>query len=303
MKDRIVLAGGSGFLGMRLAQELAAEHDVVILTRSPRPSGSGIRECAWDGRSQAAWIKEIEGSKAVVNLAGSNVNCRYTSAKRREIVNSRVESVQAVGEAIRRCATPPKVWVQASSLAIYGDSGERICDESAPHGEGFPVETCELWEAALNREATPHTRKVVLRIGFVLDRGRGALATLEKLVRAFLGGRVASGRQFISWIHWRDMNAMFRWAVELPDIEGVFNATAPAPVTNAEFMAHLRRALRRPWSPPAPRLAVHVGAFFMRTEAMLALTGRRCVPQRFMDKGFKFRFPELAGALSDVYTK
>ena len=303
MKDRIVLAGGSGFLGRRLAQELAADNDVVILTRSPRANTGAIRECAWDGRSQGEWIKEIDGAKAVVNVAGSNVNCRYTPAMRKEIVDSRVQSVEAIGEAIRRCATPPKVWVQASSLAIYGDAGDRICDENAPHGTGFPVQTCQFWEQALARETTPHTRKVVLRISFVLDRGRGALATLEKLVRCFLGGRVASGRQYISWIHWRDMNAMFRWAIERPDVEGVYNATAPAPATNAEFMAHLRRALHRPWSPPAPTFAVHVGAFFMQTEPMLALTGRRCVPKRFLDKGFEFAFPELTGALADVYPK
>lgn len=302
MKDRIVLAGGSGFLGMRLAHELAAaDYDVVVLTRSPR--AGKIRECSWDGRSQGEWAREIDGAKAVVNLTGRNVNCRYTPANRKEIIESRVHSVEAVGEAIRRSATPPKVWVQTSSLAIYGDPGDRICDEKAPHGQGFPVETCELWEDALARQSTPHTRHAILRIGFVLDRGRGALATLEKLVRCFLGGRVASGRQYMSWAHWRDMNTMFRWAIERPDIEGVFNATAPAPVTNAEFMAEMRHALRRPWSPPAPALAVHVGAFFMRTEPVLALTGRRCVPKRFSDKGFEFAFPELAGALRDVYAK
>src|SRR5687767_604890 len=148
MKDRIVLAGGSGFLGMRLAHELAAaDYDVVVLTRSPRVGK--IRECAWDGRSQGEWAKEIDGAKAVVNLTGRNVNCRYTPANRKEIIESRVQSVEAVGEAIRRSTNPPKVWVQTSSLAIYGDAADRVCDESAPHGTGFPVETCELWEQAL----------------------------------------------------------------------------------------------------------------------------------------------------------
>jgi uncharacterized protein (TIGR01777 family) len=297
-KKRVILAGGSGFLGNRLAQELIArDYDVIILTRNPRGSG----QFQWDGKTVGAWGRELDGAYAVVNVAGSNVNCRYTPAKRREIVDSRVDSVHAIGKAIAACANPPKVWVQASSLAIYGNTHDRWCDENAPHGSGFPVETCQLWEEALRAQNTPRTRKVVLRIGFVLDAGRGALATLEKLVRCFLGGRVSNGHQYISWIHWRDMNEMFRLAIERDDIEGVFNATAPEPVTNAELMARLRKALHRPWCPPAPAWAVHIGAFFMGTEPMLALTGRRCAPKGFVEKNFAFRFAELEAALGDIY--
>lgn len=297
-KQRVILAGGSGFLGNRLAQELIArDYEVIILTRNPH----GIGQIHWDGKTVGAWGRELDGAYAVVNLAGKNVNCRYTSANRREIVDSRVDSVHAIGKAITACANPPKVWVQTSSLAIYGNTHDRWCDENAPHGTGFPVETCQLWEEALRAQNTPRTRKVVLRIGFVLDAGRGALATLERLVRYFLGGRVGNGRQYISWIHWQDMNEMFRWAIERNEIEGVFNATSPEPVTNAELMTGLRKALHRPWSPPAPAWAVHLGAFFMRTEPMLALTGRRCTPKRFLETHFVFRFPQFETALSHIY--
>jgi uncharacterized protein len=301
--QRVVLAGGSGFLGTRLAEELAARnYDVVILTRKPRRSGS-VRELAWDGQSLAEWATELDGASAVVNLAGRSVNCRYTPENRRDINESRVQSTNVIGAAIARCFLPPPVWVQASSLALYGDTGERLCDESTPPGEGLPVETCLLWERAFNDAVTPRTRKVALRIGFALDAGGGALSTLARLVRCFLGGTVGNGRQYISWIHWRDLNAMFLWALERNNLSGVFNATAPNPVTNAEFMRELRRVLHRPWTPPAPAPLVHIGSWLMRTEPSLALTGRRCAPRRFLGSGFPFAFNDLRLALADIYQR
>jgi len=302
--QRVVLAGGSGFLGTRLAEELTARnYDVVILTRKPRQSSGPVRERPWDGQTLAEWATELDGATAVVNLAGRSVNCRYTPENRRDINESRVQSTNVIGAAIARCALPPPVWVQASSLALYGDAGERVCDESAQPGEGFPVETCLLWERAFNDAVTPRTRKVALRIGFALDAGRGALSTLERLVRCFLGGTVGNGRQYISWIHWRDLNAMFLWAIERNDLTGIFNATAPNPVTNAEFMRELRRVLHRPWTPPAPAPLVHIGSWLMRTEASLALTGRRCAPRRFLASGFPFAFNELRPALAEIYSR
>jgi len=177
--ERIILAGGSGFLGTLLARELAARGaEVIVLTRNPSPSGGPITEVYWDGRTLGAWAERLSGARAVVNLTGRSVNCRYTPENRREIVESRVESVKAIGEAIRRCAQPPRVLVQTGSLAFYGDTGDRWCDESAPCGEGFPAETCALWERAFEESPTPKTRRVWLRIGFVLGNGGGALRVL-----------------------------------------------------------------------------------------------------------------------------
>jgi len=183
--------------------------------------------------------------------------------------------------AINQCAAPPRAWVQTSSLAIYGDAGDRICDETAPHGQGFSVEVCERWEAAVEQQATPYTRKTILRIGFALGRGGGAFGKLARLARWGLGGTVGSGRQYFSWLHIADLNRMFRWGIEHEQIAGTYNATGPHPVPNATFMRDLRRALRVPLGLPAPAFVVRMGAFVMRTEASLALTGRRCVPARF----------------------
>ena len=147
----------------------------------------------------------------------------------------------------------------------------------------------------------PGMRKSILRIGFALGPDGGALEMLARLTRFFLGGTVGSGRQFTSWIHIADLNRMFLAAIERDDISGVFNATAPNPVTNAEFMREMRRALHRPWSPPVPALVAHIGSWLMRTEASLALGGRRCTPKHFLERGFEFEFPELRGALEDLF--
>lgn len=293
---KVVLAGGSGFLGRALAEELLRQgHEVVILTRTPR---SAI-ERAWDGASLGDWLRELDGAQALVNLTGRNVDCRYTQANRREIIDSRVSSVRVLGRAFEQLAHPPQTWVQASSLAIYGDAGARICAEDAPHGNDFGAEVCELWERALDEQRLP-VRKVVLRIGFVVGKSGGALRRLTMLVRAGLGGPVGSGEQYLSWLHLADMNALFQAALERPEISGTYNATGPTPLQNREFMRILRAVLGRGWSPPTPAFAAALGAFFLRTEASLALTGRRCVPKRLEQQGFRFRWTELEPALKDI---
>lgn len=298
---QVVLAGGSGFLGQALADHLCrGGYEVVVLTRSPRSGTGPVQQVEWDGRTVGKWREYLEGAKAVVNLAGRSVNCRYTPENRREIVDSRVQSVAAINRAIAACTVPPTVVVQAGSLAIYGDPGDHLCDESAPPGEGFSADTCLLWEKAFNSLETPRTRRVLLRIGFALGRNGGALQTLATLARWYLGGSAGNGKQYISWLHLHDLNRMFLSAIEREDIEGVFNATGPNPVTNAAFMHALRSTLRRPWSPPVPAWVVRIGARLMGTDASLALTGRRCAPKRLTEKGFSFTYPDLKEALRDL---
>jgi uncharacterized protein (TIGR01777 family) len=302
MKPRVVIAGGSGFLGQALAKALLGKgYEVVILSRGGHREGAEIRQLHWDGKTLADWSQAIDGAKAVVNLTGRSVNCRHTPENRCEIMESRVNSVHVLDEAIARSNRPPEVFVQASSLAIYGDPGDRWCDEDAPHATGFSEEVCERWEGEFEKVRAPGMRKVIMRIGIVLDRDQGALPVLARLTRFFLGGRVGNGKQYVSWIHIADLTRMFLEAIERPDLSGVFNVTGPNPATNAEFMRELRHALHRPWSPPVPAWATHIGAFFMRTEPSLALTGRRCRPKRFLENGFQFEFPDLRGALDDLY--
>lgn len=304
MKPRVVLAGGSGFLGQALAREFVGKgYEVVVLSRGAPRDSNGIRQLQWDGKTIGEWSDSIDGAQAIVNLTGRSVNCRHTPEHRREIMDSRVDSVRVLRRAITRCAQPPQVIVQASSLAIYGDPGDRWGDEDAPHADGFSEEVCKRWEAQFEKMDSPGLRKVVMRIGIVLDPHQGALPVLARLTRFFLGGRVGHGRQYISWIHVADLTRLLVEAIERNDLSGVFNATGPQPVTNAEFMRELRRALHRPWSPPVPAWATRIGAFFMRTEPSLALTGRRCRPRRFLESGFHFEFPELRRALADLFAR
>lgn len=303
MANKVILAGGSGFLGQSLGHRLVAEGwEVVVLSRHPRV-GATFREVAWDGRTGGAWAAELDGAQALVNLTGRSVNCIHHAANRRLILESRINSVNVLGAALAGCRTPPPVWVQCASLAIYGDAGDRICTEESPAADDFSARVCQQWEAAFAAVPAPATRKVCLRIGLVLGPGGGALGPLAALTRWFLGGTVGSGRQYLSWLHQEDMNNLLVQALTRPELRGTFNACTPHPVPNAEFMCELRRALGRPWSPPAPAWAVRFGArYLLRTDADLALTGRRCVPARLVAEGFDFRHPVLGPALRALFS-
>jgi len=301
MKKRIILAGGSGFIGTALARAFIGRGcDVTVLTRSPRPRMDAAREVAWNAKNPGEWVQLLEGAEAVINLAGKNINCPHTSDNLCEITASRVDSVNAVAQAMAQLQTPPRVWVQASAAGFYGDTRDRLCDETAPNGDDALARVCREWEAAFAGAILPRTRKVTLRIGFVLGREGGALPVLARLTKAFFGGAAGNGRQYMSWIHLADLVQMFVAAVEHEELSGTFNAVGPNPITNAGFMRELRRALHRPWSPPAPALAVKLGAWLMRSEASLALCSQRCGPLRFSEAGFDFKFPELRPALADL---
>ena len=303
-QKRIVIAGGSGFIGTALAREFVRRgFDVVVLTRSPRTRTDGAREVTWDSATVGAWATELENAEAVINLAGKNINCPHTPENLRNITASRVNSVKAVASAITAIKVPPRVWVQASATGFYGDTADKLCDESAPNGSDALSKICRDWENSFAAATLPQTRKVTLRIGFVLGRESGALPVLSRLTKLFLGGAVGSGKQFISWIHLADLVQMFVAAVENQKLSGTFNAVAPKAVTNAEFMRELRHELQRPWSPPAPEFAVKLGALLMGSEPSLALVSQRCVPKKFLEASFQFQFPELAPALNELCRK
>ena len=301
MGQRIILAGGSGFIGRTLAREFSTRgFEVVVLTRSPRGRSSGVREVAWDGKNPGAWIQFLDGAAAVINLTGKNINCPHTPENLREILASRVNSVNAIAAALGQLNTPPRVWVQAGAVGFYGDGKDCLRDENSPAGNDALAEICRCWEDTFNSADAPATRKVLLRTGFVLGRDGGALPVLARLTKWFLGGAAGSGRQYISWIHLADLARMFVAAVDNEKLSGPFNAVAPAPVTNAEFMRELRGVLGRPWSPPAPEFAVRLGARLMRSEPSLALAGQHCVPGKFLEAGFEFQFPRLRPALENL---
>jgi uncharacterized protein (TIGR01777 family) len=296
---KVVVAGGSGALGRRICSVLAARGDEpVVLTRSPGPPGR-YRQVYWDGRTAGGWVGELDGA-AVVNLAGALVDRRPGAGTVELLTRSRVEPTRALARAAAAVDRAPPVWLQMSTLAIYGDAGEAVLDEAAVPAADPPqmAGVARAWEAAAGD--APADRQVVLRTAVVLDRDGPALRRLTALTRYGLGGRLGTGRQWVSWLHVRDFLALTVRVLTDDTLHGIIHATAPHPVRNAELMAELRRVLHRPPSPPTPAALVRVGAFLLRTDPALALTGRRAVPARLLRAGFTFQHPRLGPALDDL---
>jgi len=307
--QRIILAGGSGFLGGELAKHFTRlGWQVVILTRAPKPRADGVRETAWDAKSLGDWMPELESAVAVVNLTGRSVDCRYTAKNRREIMDSRVNSTRILGEAIARCANPPRVWLNSSTATVYQhtfgkphDESSREMDSATDAKDAFSVEVAQAWERTLDEANTPHTRKVALRTSMVLGLGRNSVfPVLRRLTRFGLGGRQGSGRQFVSWIHVEDFCRAIEWIIAHDDLIGPINQCAPNPLPNAEMMKLFRQVCGMPIGLPAMEWMLEIGAFFLRTETELIFKSRRVVPGRLLASGFEFKFPDLKSAVEDL---
>lgn len=304
---RIVIAGGSGTLGRALSTTLVKRgHDVVILTRSPRPGPPdqhrGVRDVLWDARTVGPWKSELDApGTAVVNLAGRLVDARPTPENIADLTRSRVEATIALVEASRQLEHPLEHWVQASTTAIWSDAGEQRLDETSPVPVGLPQMTgvAERWEHALDGARCDH--QVVLRTGIVLEAGTPALDRLLLLARWGLGGAVGTGRQWVSWIHVEDWVRIVLAALglEQPGLPaGIVIASAPHPVQNAELMRTLRRAVGRPFGLPTPAPLLRLGAALLRTDPALGLTGRHATSRVLDDVGFQFRYPHLEDAVA-----
>ncbi|MFG2653384.1 TIGR01777 family oxidoreductase [Streptomyces sp. NPDC048436] len=307
---KIVIPGGTGQVGGVLERALtAAGHDVVVLTR--RPTRRSQEQ--WDGRTLGNWAgQHIDGSDVVINLAGRSVSCRYTDANLYDMMESRVRSAEVVGAAIAAAAKPPRLWLQMSTATIYAHRHDAPNDEAngviGGHESGVPdywaysVEIAKNWERAQEEAATPHTRKVALRAAMVMspDRG-GVFDVLLRMTRLGLGGPVAGGGQYMSWIHDQDFVRAVRFLIERGDMEGAVNLSAPGPLTQRAFM----RALRRAWGGvpvalPATKWMAEIGAFALRSDTELLLKSRRVVPGRLLEAGFSFEYAQWADAASDL---
>ncbi|MFJ4277431.1 DUF1731 domain-containing protein [Streptomyces massasporeus] len=305
---KFVMPGGTGQVGTVLKRALsAAGHDVVVLSRHP----SGPGEVHWDGETAGPWTTEIDGCDVVVNLAGRSVNCRYTPANLRQMMDSRVHSATVVGEAIAAAARPPRVWLQMSTATVYAHRFDAPNDETtgviggtepgAPGYWGYSVDIAKAWEHAQESADTPHTRKVALRTAMVMspDRG-GVFDVLLRLARLGLGGPVGGGAQYVSWIHDEDFARAVAFLVARDDIEGPVNLAAAEPLPHRAFMRALRAAAGVPVGLPATRRMAEIGAFFLRSDTELLLKSRRVVPGRLLEAGFAFELPEWPGAADDL---
>ena len=309
MSIKLILAGGTGFLGKVLSGYFATKgvDEVVILTRTPRQRTGPIREVGWDGRTLGAWGAGLEGARALINLAGLSVNCRYHSRNRKCLLDSRLESTRVLGEAIARCAHPPPVWLNSSTATIYKHTFGAPWDETGEIGgcteakDVFSVHIATEWERAFDEARTPRTRKIALRSAMVLGHGRNSvLPNLLRLARLGLGGTLGGGRQFVSWIHEEDFCRAVEWIIEHELLGGAVNLAAPNPVKNAELMAAIRKVCGMPLGLPASRWMLEIGAFFLRTETELLIKSRRVVPGKLLASGFTFRYPRLLTAIEQL---
>jgi uncharacterized protein (TIGR01777 family) len=305
----IVLAGGSGFLGQLLASYLQRRGwEPVILARAPAPNAK-FKELEWDARTVGDWRKALDGAEAVVNLAGRSVNCRYNAENRRAIMDSRVDSTRVLGEAITSCSKPPRAWLNSSTATIYrhtlGPAHDETSTDFATAAEAkdeFSVEVARAWEKAFDDAPSSGTRKTALRTTLVFGTPEGGVfRILRRLARTGLGGRMGSGRQFVSWIHDEDFCRAVDWILNHPELNGPINIAAPHPVTNSEMMATFRRVCGGvPFGLPAAEWMLALGAFVLRTETELLLKSRRVVPGKLLASGFQFRFPKMEDALRDL---
>lgn len=307
---RLVLPGGNGQVGNILARFFHARGDsVTVLAR--KPYVAPWRVVIWDGVTYGDWTRELENADVLINLAGRNVNCRYTAAHRREIMDSRVVSTRILGEAMGRLSTPPRVWLNSSTATIYRHAFDRPMDEAtgeiggnepdAPRSWRFSIQVATAWEEAFFAANMPHTRKVALRSSVILSPDRGGIFdVLLRLVRFGLGGKAGSGKQFVSWVHDADFARAIEFLIRHDEISGVVNVASPNPLPNSDFMRELRRAWEAKIGLPATKWMLQVGAVFLRTETELVLKSRRVVPSRLLASGFEFQFPHWPAASGDL---
>lgn len=299
---KIILAGGSGLLGTTIRDKLLElRHSVVILTRQTPPSSSEsdpqCRHIQWDGKSSGPWTNALEGSDAIINLAGHSIGSgRWTKTQKQKILGSRIDATRALVESVQRLENPPGILLNASGVNYYGHEGEEELKEDSPPGTDFLAETCMLWEEEADRGVRFGMRVVRMRTGFVLAHDAPAFRRMILPYRLFAGGHYGSGDQWFSWIHIDDIVSAYVYALESP-LNGPVNAVAPSPLRVREFHRILGSVLRRPaWA--------HVPSFVLRAVlgemADLILKGQRAVPAQLLTHGFSFRFPGAEEALTDI---
>jgi hypothetical protein len=305
---KLIIPGGSGFLGLQLARHFVAKGwTVYILSRQQKKSEGKIHFLNWDGKTLGAWAKEIDGADAMVNMAGRTVNCRYNDSNKKQILDSRIDSTRILGEAVAQATNKPKVWINSSSATIYQDTRGTLPANNEYDGKvgtDFSMNICKAWEKEFTEAPSEAVRKIALRSAIVIGKEPGgAMEYLINLSKLWLGGTQGSGQQFVSWVHLTDFGRVVEFLIEKEHISGVVNCAAPNPVTNQAFMQELRLALGRSWGLPMPKFLLEFGAIFLRTQTELVLKSRKVVSKRLEEEGFQFKYPTIQAAFEEICSK
>ena len=308
MKTRkIVIAGGTGFLGNLLVKHFQDKVDeIILLSRKAKQSQypDTIKTVVWDGKSLGNWTKSLEGADVLINMVGQSVDCRYTSKNKRTILQSRIQSTTVLGKAIGACLYPPKVWLNSSTATIYRHAINTCMDEeSGEIGSGFSVDVALQWEQTFFNTLTPQTRKVALRTAIVLGQNGGALPPLIQLTKFGFGGKQGKGNQKFSWIHGEDFVRSLDFIIQKTSIKGAINIVAPNPVTNSTLMAILRKSLGRPWGIPLSKPLLELGARLIKTETELILKSRNVAPKKLLDSQFTFTYTTIEKAINHLISQ
>lgn len=298
----IVIAGGTGFLGKNLANHYINKgYKVIILSREKKRIENGITYEQWNGKTKGEWSKWIDIAETVINLTGKSVDCRYTEQNKNLILNSRIDSTRLIGQLIEESATPPKLWINASTATIYRHSEDKIMtEENGEIGDDFSMNIAKYWEKEFYSHETPQTRKVALRTSLVLGANGGVYPVLSRLVKFGLGGKQGNGKQKFAWLHIQDFIRVVDFVINKEQLSGSINTTAPSIIDNKEFMSALRKSLGHKCGLSHPKWLLKIGAFFIRTEAELVLKSRWVYPQTLINNGFEFKYDNINIALKDL---
>ena len=294
----IVIAGGSGFLGQIVKNYFQKkEWNIKILTRTPTHES----DIYWDAKNLGKWTEALEHIDALINFTGKSVDCRYNEENKKLIHDSRIDSTHALGLAINLCDNPPKIWINSSTATIYKGSFTYLNDEeNGIIGDDFSMNIAKAWEEAFYSILNPNTRKIVLRSSIVMGKDGGALPTLKKLVNFGLGGRQASGKQKVSWIHQEDFVRAIEFIIQHSELEGNFNLCVPQPTDNRTLMHAIRKTLNIPFGIAHPKWLLNLGAKILGTETELILKSRNVIPMRLLQNNFAFKYPDLKLALNNL---
>ena len=295
---KIIIAGGSGFLGKALEKRFAEKgDDLYILTRNPKANNHH----KWDAKTKGTWANHLNKADILINLTGKSVDCRYTEANKAAILNSRIESTQVLNKVVAELEHPPKVWVNAGSATIYDHSYNHLNTEAnGIIGNDFSMNVCKQWEAAFFEKDIPKVRKIVARTSIVLGNNAGAFLKLKQITKLGLGGKQGNGKQRFSWIHIDDFCRAIEYLIEQSNIEREVNVTAPQPENNTILMQLLREKYKMPFGLPQPKWLLEIGAFLIRTETELLLKSRYVYPEKLVNNGFEFEYPTLELALENL---
>ena len=293
MKKKIIIAGGTGFVGKYLNKKFAtAGYEVVIISRSKS-------HISWDNTPLIT--EALENAAILINLAGKSVDCRYNEKNKKEIFDSRIDTTKILGNAIINCTNPPPLWINSSTATIYRHAEDRpMAESSGEIGAGFSVNVAINWEKAFFGFKLPQTRQVALRMAIVLGKNGGVIKPLLNLVRFRLGGKQGNGKQIFSWIHIEDLFCIITFVQQHNELSGVINTCAPNPVSNKTFMQLLRKNLGVGFGMPAPVWLLKMGAVVIKTETELILKSRWVLPERLLASGFQFKYPEIDTALRQI---